>query len=101
MPIHTQSLKTPRREAIIAEILINNNTAKALIDTATIGVNLISAQFCFQNLIPTFERNPMTLSTAIKGARSKINKEVRTTIQLGSHKISVLNRPASFSRLTG
>jgi len=29
----------------------------------------------------------MTLSTAIKGARSKINKEVRTTIQLGSHKI--------------
>ena len=27
------------------------------------------------------------LSTAIKGARSKINKEVRITIQLGSHKI--------------
>jgi len=43
----------------------------------------------------------MTLSTAIKEARSKINKEVRTTIQLGSHKISVLNRPASFSRLAG
>ena len=55
LPVPTQLSKTPRREAIIAEILINNKTAKALIDTATIGVNLISAQFCFQNLIPTFE----------------------------------------------
>src|SRR5436190_7611851 len=29
----------------------------------------------------------MTLSTAIKGARSKINKEVKITIQLGNHKV--------------
>src|SRR5205809_1218832 len=29
----------------------------------------------------------MMLSTAIKGARLKINKEVRTTIQLGNHKV--------------
>ena len=29
----------------------------------------------------------MTLSTAIKGARLKINKETRTIIQLGSYKI--------------
>ena len=87
IPVPTQPPKTPKREAIIAEILINNKTARALIDTATIGVNLISAQYCFQNSIPTCERNPMTLSTAIKGARSKISKEVKITIQLGNHKV--------------
>ena len=78
---HLQVMKPPtdNRKAMIpgslkirntVEISINGHKAYALIDTCTINGDLISANFCFFNRIPTEDIDTKPLKTAIKGSRS-------------------------------
>src|SRR5438034_11035209 len=64
------------------------NRARALIDMATTGTNLISNNFCYQNGIKSWSLpEPLTMSLALKGSRSKLQREALATLQLGIHEI--------------
>ena len=72
-------------EPLVALIQANNKTARALIDTATIGANLISTSFCYQNGIRLNERKtPLELSMTVKGSKTKAHKEVTLILSLGN-----------------
>ena len=82
---HLQVMRHPtdNRKAIIpvsqkirtvVEITINGYKAHALIDPCTINGDLISANFCFLNRIPTQDTDAKPLETAIKGSRSTMTK---------------------------
>src|SRR5256884_1469218 len=69
-------------------IKTNNHPARALIDTATTGTNLISNNFCYQHGIKSWSLpEPLTMSLAVKGSRSKLQREALATLQLGNHEI--------------
>ena len=54
-------------------IKTNNYLARAFIDTATTGTNLISNNFCYQHGIKSWSLSePLTMSLAVKGSRSKL-----------------------------
>src|SRR5947207_7117560 len=54
-------------------IKTNNHSARALIDTATMGINLISNNFCYQHGIKSWSLSePLPMSLAVKGSRSKL-----------------------------
>ena len=54
-------------------IKTNNYSARALIDMATMGTNLISNNFCYQHGIKSWSLSePFTMSLAVKGSRSKL-----------------------------
>ena len=57
-----------------AEIRINEARANVLIDSCTVGADLISAQFCYLHNIPTTEIPPISLFTAIKGSKCTMTK---------------------------
>src|SRR5947208_17083978 len=50
-------------------IKTNNHPARALIDTATMGTNLISNNFCYQHGIKSWSLSePSTMSLAVNGS---------------------------------
>src|SRR5438309_1813015 len=62
----------------------NGISARALIDTATIGTNLISKKFCFTNQLPSkFFSAPVQLSLALKSSSSHLTQEISTFLDLG------------------
>jgi hypothetical protein len=65
----------------------NGHTARAMIDTATIGVNLVSSNFCFQKQISLLQRKkPLEMSMTVKGSKTKSDKEVVLTLSLNNKK---------------
>src|SRR6266480_4723851 len=71
-----------------AIIKTNNHPARALINTAITGTNLISNNFCYQYGIKSWSLSePLTMSLAVKGSRSKLQREALATLQLGNHEI--------------
>src|SRR5947207_13322535 len=80
-------------------IKTNNYPARALIDTATMGTNLISNNFCYQHGIKSWLLSePLTMSLAVKGSRSKLQREALATLQLGIHKIPCKFRLANLDK---
>ena len=80
-------------------IKTNNHPARALIDTATTGTNLISNNFCYQHGIKSWSLpEPLTMSLAVKGSRSKLQREALATLQLGNHEIPCKFRLASLDK---
>ena len=82
---------TDNRKAIIpvsqkilnaVEITINGHKEHALIDSCTINADLISANFCFLNKIPTEEMDAKPLKTAIKGSRSTMTKKANVELNI-------------------
>src|SRR5438477_46413 len=69
-------------------IKTNNYPARALIDTATTGTNLISNNFCYQHGIKSWSLpEPLPISLALKGSRTILQREALAMLQLGSHEI--------------
>jgi len=62
-------LKTKPFKALEFTILINGKSARALVDTGTIGGTLISNRFVTTNNIPyTAKKKPVVLKMAVKGS---------------------------------
>ena len=79
----------------------NGQPARALIDTATTGTNLISNNFCFQHGITSWQLGqPLTISLAIKGSRSKLQQEATVTLQLSIYEIPCTFRLANLDNGT-
>jgi len=53
---------------LVVHIKVEGHQAKVLINTATIGTNLISSTFCYQNKIPSQVHKAIPISIAIKGS---------------------------------
>ena len=70
------------------EITINGYKAHALIDPCTINGDLISANCCFLNQIPTEDMDAKPLETAIKGSRSTMTKKATVELNMQGNKIS-------------
>ena len=96
---HLQVMRPPtdNRKAIILvsqkilnaiEITINGHKAHVLIDPCTINSDLISANFCFLNKIPTEDMDAKPLETAIKGSRSTMTKKANVELNIQGNKIS-------------
>src|SRR5436190_10312821 len=69
---------------LVVLVSVNGFSARALIDTATIGTNLISKKFCFTNQIPfKYLSTPVQLSLALKSSSSHITQEISTLLDLG------------------
>ena len=90
---HVQKKKTyttnqdPNGLALAVRLNANGKRARALIDTATIGTNLVSDNFCYQNQIPSVQlKEPKDLNLAVKGSRSKINRQTTLTLELTGQK---------------
>src|SRR5881394_3006687 len=80
-------------------IKTNNHPARALIDTATTETNLISNNFCYQHGIKSWSLSePLTMSLAVKGSKSKLQREALATLQLGNHEIPCKFRLASLDK---
>ena len=69
-----------------AEIRINGARANVLIDTCTVGADLISAQFCHLHNIPTEEMPAKSLFTAIEGYKSTRIKKATMEVDVQVHK---------------
>ena len=96
---------TDNRKAIIpgsqktlnaVEITINGHKAHALMDPCTIDDDLIAANFCLLNNIPTQDVDAEPLKTAIKGSRSTMTKEATVERNIQGNKIG---KPCSVSNL--
>src|SRR6266480_501852 len=80
-------------------IKTNNHPARALIDTATTGTNLISNNFCYQHGIKSWSLpEPLTMSLTLKGSRSMLQREALATLQLGIHEIPCKFRLANLDK---
>src|SRR5947207_15910240 len=80
-------------------IKTNNHPARALIDTATMETNLISNNFCYQHGIKSWSLSePLTMSLAVKGSRSKLQREALATLQLSIHEIPCKFRLANLEK---
>src|SRR5439155_17642392 len=80
-------------------IKTNNHPARALIDTATMGTNLISNNFCYQHGIKSWSLSePLTMSLAVKGSRLKLQQEALATLQLVIHEIPCTFRLVNFDK---
>jgi len=88
---HKTTVGTPKNrpfQALEFTININGKPARALTDTRTIGVTLISNKLVTTHNIPyPARKNPVTLKMAIKGSRSTTNFSVEVMIQLGKMKV--------------
>src|SRR3982074_214149 len=83
---HTTN-QDPNGLALAVRLNANGKRARALIDTATIGTNLVSDNFCYQNRIPSVQlKEPKDLNLAVKGSRSKINRQTTLTLELAGQK---------------
>ena len=72
----------------VVDITIHAHNAPALIDPCTINADLISANFCFFNRIPTKGMDANPLETAIRGSRSTITKKPTVELNIQGNKIS-------------
>ena len=79
LPLHNKILNA-------AEIRINGARTNVLIDTCTVGADLISAQFCHLHTIPPEGMPPKSLFTAINVYKSTITKKVTMEVNLQGHK---------------
>src|SRR3982074_2459082 len=83
---HTTN-QDPNGLALAVRLNANGKRARALIDTATIGTNLVSDNFCYQNRIQSVQlKEPKDLNLAVKGSRSKINRQTTLTLELAEQK---------------
>ena len=64
------------------EIIINGHKAHALIDSCSINGDLISANFCFHNKVPTEDMDAKLPETAIKSSRSTMTKKVNVEVNI-------------------
>ena len=80
------SLPLSNRILNAAEIGINEARANVLIDTCTVGSDLISAQFCHLHNIPTEELPPKSLFTAMKGSKSTMTKKATIEVNVQGQK---------------
>src|SRR5947207_8431019 len=80
-------------------IKTNDHPARALIDIATMGTNLISNNFCYQHGIKSWSLpEPLTMSLTVKESRSKLQWEAQATLQLGNYEIPYKFRLASLDK---
>ena len=69
-----------------AVIRINGARAYVLIDSCTVGTDLISAQFCDLHNIRTEEMPRKSLFTAIQGCKSTMTKKATMEVDVQGHK---------------
>ena len=69
-----------------AEIRINGPRVNVLIDSCTVGADLITAQFCHLHNMPTEEMPPKSLFTAIKGCKCTMTKKATIEVDVQGHK---------------
>ena len=80
IPVHQKILNA-------VDITINWHKAHILIDRYTINGDLISANLCFRNKIPTEDMDAKPLETAIKGSRSTMIKKRTVERNIQGNKI--------------
>ena len=87
-PTDTRMHSLPLSNTIlnVAEIRINRARANVLIDSCTVGPDLISAQFCHLHNIPTAEMPSKSLFIAIKGSKSTMPEEATIEVAVQGHK---------------
>ena len=69
-----------------AETRINGASANVVIDSCTVGADLISAQFYYLYNIPTEEMPPKSLFITIKGSKSTMTKKAFIEVDMQDHK---------------
>src|SRR5436305_6605718 len=68
---------------LVVLVSVNGFSARALIDIATIGTNLISKKFCFTNQLPSkFLSAPVHLSLSLKISSSPLTQDISTFLIL-------------------
>lgn len=68
-------------KSIVMDIKIHGHSASVLIDTSTVGSDLISKHYCHSYKIPsTNYKSPGSLGFAMKASRGSINSSTRLTL---------------------
>ena len=85
-----------------AYVTVNGVKVKALLDTGTMGDNLISRKFVSAFQIPTQDLDtPISLKMAVKGSRSTINYKLQPLIQVGDETGDTVREPEKGSEALG
>ena len=75
-------------QALEFTIMVNGKPARALADTGTIGVTLLSNRFVTTNNIPyKTQKNPVNRKMAVKGSRSTSNYSANVDVGIGKIKV--------------
>ena len=75
---------------MLINITVDWHPARALIDQQTTGASLISTTFAFTYKLPTVAlTNEITVNLAVQGSRGKSMHYVRSTLEIGGHRIDV------------
>ena len=80
------SLPLSKKILNAAQIRINEARANVLIDTCTVGADVISAQFCHLHNMPTEELPPKSLFTAIQQSKSTMTKKATIEVNVQGQK---------------